>query len=265
MSRSPSARPGATLLPPGIPRRWPGVAAIAVAALALAGCSAAPTPAPLSVYAAASLDPVLTQIADDFHADNPTVDVAPIVFDGSSTLVTQISEGAPADVLVTADEATMATLGDAATDTRVVAENVMTIAVQPGNPHDIQTLADLADPALSVVLCAPEVPCGAVATTLLDAAHVTVTAASAEQNVTAVARKVELGDADAGLVYRTDIERSGAVDAVEIAGAAAAPNRYPAAMIAASDQPDSAAAFLRFLGGDRARARFLAAGFLPPR
>lgn len=265
MSRSTSAVPAHSTRATRSVRALRGGATLAAAALALSGCSAPDLPTPLTVYAAASLDPVLAEIADDFTAEYPEWPVAPITFDGSSTLVTQIGEGAPADVLVTADEASMARLGDAvSTPDHVVAENVMTIAVQPGNPRRIHGLADLVNPDLSVVVCAPEVPCGAVASRLLSDANVTVTAASAEQNVTAVVRKVEIGDADAGLVYRTDVAHAPGVDAIEIAGADSVPNRYPAAVVADTDQPDIAAAFVRFLDSDRARSRFRDAGFLLP-
>ena len=132
----------------------------------------------------------------------------PVVYDGSSTLATQLIEGAPADVFASADETNMQKVVDAglATDPRAVRDEHARRSWCPrAIPAGSKTSSDLADDSVTVVLCAPEVPCGAASQTLLANAGVTVTPASLEQNVTAVLTKVAAGEADAGLVYATDV------------------------------------------------------------
>ncbi|MFJ6654258.1 molybdate ABC transporter substrate-binding protein [Microbacterium sp. NPDC091313] len=251
-------------------RRIRPLAAVAlVAALALSGCAAA-DPAPTSsdglsgtvtVYAAASLQGAFTTLAEQFEADHPAVRIAP-VYDGSSTLATQISEGAPADVFASADEANMAKVGDAATSPAVFATNTLVIAVPSGNPARIESAADLA--SHRVVLCAPEVPCGAASQKVLANAGVTVTPVSVEQNVTAVLTKVAAGEADAGLVYTTDAKADADVDAVTIPGAQDVVNRYPIAALKDSQNPDAAAAFVAYVQSDAARQVLGELGFGTP-
>lgn len=214
--------------------RWGAVVVVAVAVLG--GCSGQqPARPPLTIYAAASLSASFTELANAFAEANPQVEVAPIVSDGSSTLATQLIEGAPADVFASADQVTMARVQDAGliqASPEVFATNTLVIAVAPGNPLGIDSLADLADPKSAVVLCAPEVPCGASAQTLLSAAGVRIVAASEEQNVTAVATKVRLGEADAGIVYATDIRSAaGELDGVAITDAGLATNHYAIAVV----------------------------------
>src|SRR5690606_24657832 len=156
----------------------------------------------LTIFAAASLSGVFDEFAAAFEQQHPHVDVLPITYDGSSTLATQISEGAAADVFASADEPNMDRIADLAADPRPFATNVLEIAVGPGNPTGVADLADLADGDRVVVLCAAAVPCGAAAHTLLDAEGIDLFPASEEQNVTAVLAKVKSGEADAGLVYR---------------------------------------------------------------
>lgn len=201
----------------------------------------------VTVFAAASLRTAFDDIAELFEQRHPQVDVKPIVYDGSSTLVTQLQEGARADVLATADERSMQLLVDSglASDPQLFATNTLVVAVPAGNPGGVDSLDDLADAV--TVLCAPEVPCGVASTTLLDAAGVQVTAASLEQNVTAVLEKVAAGEADAGLVYATDVIGDAAVDSFVPEGAAEAVNRYP---IVALDGADAAGvAFAEFVRG----------------
>jgi molybdate transport system substrate-binding protein len=209
--------------------RWGAVVLVATALLS--GCSEqqAARP-PLIIYAAASLTASFTELADAFAEANPQVEVLPIVADGSSTLATQVIEGAPADVFASADQETMAKVQDAGLlhgQPHVFATNTLQIAVAPGNPLGIDSLTDLADPQIAVVLCAPEVPCGVAAGILLSSIDRPVVPVSEEQNVTAVATKVRLGEADAGLVYVTDIlSARGELDGIAIPGAEGPINRY---------------------------------------
>ncbi|MEV7632287.1 molybdate ABC transporter substrate-binding protein [Microbacterium sp. NPDC089318] len=216
----------------------------------------------VTVFAAASLRTAFDDIADLFEKRHPQVDVKPIVYDGSSTLVTQLQEGARADVLATADERSMRTLVDAgiASDAQLFATNTLVVAVPAGNPGDVDSLDDLADAV--TVLCAPEVPCGVSSTTLLEAAGVSVTAASLEQNVTAVLEKIAAGEADAGLVYATDVIGDAAVDSFVPEGAAEAVNRYPIAAL--EDAGAAGVAFAEFVRGPEGQRVLHDLGFGAP-
>jgi len=221
----------------------------------------------LTIYAAASLKAAFDDIAAEFEAANPGVDILPIVYDGSSTLVTQLSEGAGADLFASADEANMdkAVAADLLADDPVLfATNTLVIATPVDNPGQVADLADLADPALNVVLCAPEVPCGAASIRLLDGAGVSVTAKSYEQNVTAVLTKVIEGVADAGLVYRTDVAGHDDVESIVPEGADEVVSRYPIAVLADAPQPEIAAAFLAFVTGAEGQAILAEYGFGAP-
>lgn len=257
-------------------------AIVAVAAVTLSACSTTSAPAPeapnsssgastsltgeLTIYAAASLTASFTELAENFANDNPGVTVNPISFDGSSTLATQINEGAPVDVFASADEANMAKVTDAIDGTPTVfVSNVLQIAVEPGNPKDISSLADLAKPGILTVLCAPQVPCGTASHKLLDFDGVTVKPASEEQNVKAVLTKVKLGEADAGLVYKTDVTASsGGVDGVDIAGADRAVNFYPIAVLKNSQNSKVAHAFVEYVLSDAGQKILAQYGFGTP-
>lgn len=246
--------------------------ALAVAVL-LGGCTNAPEPQPASpsagdalsgevtVFAAASLRSAFDEIAAAFAEEHPEVTVAPIVYDGSSILVTQLGEGARADVLATADERTMQALVDTglAHDPQPFATNTLVVATPAGNPAGIATLADLAD--ATTVLCAPEVPCGAASQSLLDAAGVTVTAASLEQNVTAVLQKIVAGEADAGLVYATDVVGED-VESFAPEGAAEVVNHYP--IVALDDATEAGTAFVEFVRGPVGQGILADLGFGAP-
>lgn len=252
-------------------RRPAAVLALFGAVVLLAAACAAQTPAPaasagalsgtVEVAAAASLQRSFDEIARGFEAEHPGVTVQ-TVYDGSSTLATQIGEGAPVDVFASADEKNMATVAAQAPDPRVFAGNTLVIAVPTGNPGGVATLADLA--RVTTVLCAPEVPCGAASTTLLGNAGVGVTPASVEQNVTAVLTKVAAGEADAGLVYATDVVGRADVEAVVPAGADAVVNRYPIAALTDAPNPSAAAAFVDFVLSAGGQAILADAGFRAP-
>lgn len=256
-------------------------AGIAVAALVLAGCAggdAAPgastEPAgsddalsgELTIFAAASLAAAFDELAVGFEAQHPGVDVRPITYDGSSTLATQIEEGAPVDVFASADEANMQRVVGAglATDPQAFATNTLVLVVPAGNPGGVEGLDDLADPDLSVVLCAPEVPCGAASERLLERAGVTAAVDSAEQNVTAVLTKVATGEADAGLVYVTDAATTGDVESVATEGADDVVNTYPLVALDDAANPDAAAAFVDFVRGEEGLAVLAELGFGAP-
>lgn len=250
---------------------------LAAGVLALAGCAtpgAAPTATStpdsltgtITVFAAASLTDSFQQIADAFEREHPGVTVQ-LQFGGSSGLATQLQQGAPADVFAAASTATMKQVTDAGLASAPVpfATNTLELATPPGNPAGISALADLARPELAIALCAPEVPCGAAAAGVLSKAGITASVDTLEQDVKAVLTKVELGEVDAGLVYRTDVIAAGAkVTGVEFPEAASAPQTYPIAPLAAAPNPDAAAAFVAFVTSPAGRAILAAAGFGGP-
>lgn len=216
------------------------------------------------MFAAASLTEAFTAVGDAFMLENPGVSVT-FEFAGSSDLAGQLVNGAPADVFAAADQKNMATVVDEATVAgapEVFATNTLQIVTAAGNPSAVQSLADLADPALVVVLCAEEVPCGRYSRQLLDNAGVSVTPRSLEQNVKGVLSKVSLGEADAGIVYRTDVIAAGdAVTGVDVDPAVAVTAEYPVVTISSSDV---AAAFVAFLLGDEGQRILAEFGFGPP-
>lgn len=220
----------------------------------------------LVVFAAASLTEAFTQIGRDFEAANPGVRVT-FNFAGSSTLAQQINEGAPADVFASANPANMDVVTDAgaaAGDPVIFARNALVIVVAAGNPHGITGLADLADPDIKVALCAEQVPCGAASRTALDAAGVTLTPVTLEQDVRATLTKVTLGEVDAALVYQTDVAVAGdAAEAVEFPEALRAVNDYPIVALRDAPNPSAAEAFVAHVLSDAGQAVLADAGFLP--
>ena len=169
----------------------------------------------LTVYAAASLTSTFTEIGKEFESQHDRVKVE-FSFGGSSDLVSQIQQGAPADVFASADEANMEKLSDdnlQAGQPVDFATNTLEVATPPGNPASITSFADLGKDGVNVVVCAPEVPCGAAAVKAEQATGVTLNPVSEEQSVTDVLAKVSSGEADAGLVYVTDVAAAG--DSVE--------------------------------------------------
>lgn len=215
----------------------------------------------VTVYAAASLKRAFEELKTAFEAEHEGMTVEQIVTDGSSTLATQIVEGAPADVFASADEKNMATVADAglAADPQLFATNTLVVAVPAGNPAGVQGLDDLA--TATTVLCAPEVPCGAASAELLELAGVSVTPASLEQNVTAVLEKVASGDADAGLVYATDVIGDDAVESFAPEGADEVVNRYPIAALRGAAHPVAAQAFVDFILGEAGQKVLAEHGF----
>lgn len=203
----------------------------------------------LTIFAAASLKSAFDELSTQFEDLHPDLDVLPITYDGSSTLATQILEGAPVDVFASADEKNMQKVveGALADDPALFATNTLVLVVPRANPGEIAEIADLANADKTVVLCAPEVPCGAASATLLSESGIEASVDSFEQNVTAVLTKVAAGEADAGLVYVTDAESSADVEAIDVPGADVVINRYPIVALTDAENPDAAAAFEEFV------------------
>ncbi|MBG0739292.1 molybdate ABC transporter substrate-binding protein [Paeniglutamicibacter antarcticus] len=221
----------------------------------------------LTVFAAASLTTTFTDLAKEFETDHPGSKIR-LSFAGSSDLVTQISEGAPADVFASADNANMSKLETAsllAAGPTNFASNVLTIAVPPDNPADIGSFKDLGRSGVKVVVCAPQVPCGAAAAKVEQVTGTEVKPVSEESSVTDVLGKVSSGEADAGLVYVTDAKGAGnKVTAIDFPEAATAVNTYPIATVAGSTHKELAAAFIALVTGPAGQRVLLAAGFGKP-
>jgi molybdate transport system substrate-binding protein len=258
-----------------VPRRpfVPTSAALALLLAACGGLAAQPAASPtsqvsgtLTVLAAASLTQAFTKIGDQVHAGYPGVDVK-FSFAGSPTLVTQIQQGAPADVFASADQANMQKVvggGFALTAPSVFAHNKLEIAVQAGNPKHISSLSDLANPAVRVDVCAPGVPCGTYSTTTFTRAGIKVTPVSQEQDVRSVLTKVGLGEADAGIVYVTDVKSAGGqVAGVAIPDTFNTTAEYPIVELRTTRSDAAAKAFIDFVLGAKGQATMASFGFLP--
>lgn len=236
--------------------------------LPLVGCGADDSgDTTVTVFAAASLTATFEQIAQEFEAEHDGVEVQ-LSFGGSSDLVTQIQNGASADVFASADTATMDELvADdlTARQPQAFATNTLEIAVPPGNPAGVRTFQDLATPGLDLVVCAPAVPCGAAAQQVAERAGVALHPVSEEQSVTDVLAKVSTGEADAGLVYVTDVRAAGDdVDGITFPESRSVVNTYPIAPVSGADQPELAEAFVELVRGETGQRILRDAGFGPP-
>jgi molybdate transport system substrate-binding protein len=234
---------------------------------ACGGDSGASSTNSIVVFAASSLTEVFNEVGQAFTAQHPDVTVS-FNFAGSSELVAQLVQGAPADVLATADDLTMARLVDAGenrTEPIVIARNTFQIIVERGNPKGIADLADLADPDLIVVMCAETVPCGKGAATMLSNAGASVTAKSLEDRAKGVVTKVTTGEADAGIVFVTDVIAAGsAADGVVIPADVNATTDYPIVVTRSASNPTTAQAFVDFVASAAGRAILASYGFLTP-
>ena len=219
------------------------------------------------VFAASSLTEAFTEMGEAFSATDAGTRVT-FNFAGSGDLVTQLVEGAPADVFVSADDSNMTRLADAGLQggaPAVIARNTFQIIVEPGNPKGITGLSDLSDTGLIVVLCADTVPCGKGAAAILEQAGVTVTPKSLEDKVKGVVTKVTTGEADAGIVYVTDVQAAGAsADGIDIAADVNVTNNYPIVVTEGAPNPEAAQAFVDFAASDAGQAILAKYGFLTP-
>ncbi|MFJ6410664.1 molybdate ABC transporter substrate-binding protein [Streptomyces hydrogenans] len=228
------------------------------------GSASAAPQANLTVLAAASLTNVFKTAGAAYEKSHPGTKIT-FSFAGSQELVAQVSQGSPADVLVTADTKSMDKVKADTGTPAIIAKNRLVIATGEGNPFKVDELKDLADTKLKVVLAAPEVPAGKYSKQILDKQKITVKPVSQEPNVRAVLSKVELGEADAGLVYKTDAATAtDKVDAVEIPDDQNAIAQYPAATIKDSKNAEAAAAFVAWLSSPEGQKILQDAGFQKP-
>ena len=219
----------------------------------------------LAVYAASSLTGAFEELAERFEAEHPGVEVA-LTFGGSADLVAQVDQGAPADVVATADEATMGDLvaADLVEEPRAFATNTLQIVVPPDNPAGITGFEDLARPGLRLVVCAPAVPCGSATQRLAETVGVALQPVSEEQAVTDVLGKVRTGEADAGIVYVTDVAASAEeVRGIEVPEATDVVSTYPVATVTASDEADLGADFIGLVVGETGQDVLADLGFGP--
>lgn len=243
------------------------VAVTAQLALALAGCGSSSEGAEkqeLTVFAAASLTDTFTELAEEFEKDHPGLKVT-TSFGGSSDLVAQIEDGAPADVFASADTKNMDKLGDLATDPQDFASNTLEIATPPGNPAEIKAFQDLAKAGTKVVVCAAEVPCGSATAEMEKKTGVDIEPVSEEQSVSDVLAKVTSGDADAGLVYVTDVTAAGdTVTGVEFPESDEVVNTYPVSALDGADDADLAQEFVDLVLSKAGQKVLSDAGFGQP-
>jgi molybdate transport system substrate-binding protein len=248
---------------------------MAVATVLLAGCAGGETdgPAPatapreITVAAAASLTDVFGEVKSRFEAAHPGVTVR-FSFGASSDLSSQIIAGAPVDVFASASPVLMQKVADAglvAGASELFVTNRLQIAVQPGNPKGITGFADLNKAGVVLVVCAPQVPCGAATEKVEKTTGVRLTPASEEPDVRSVLAKVTSGNADAGLVYVTDVASTGGkVAGIDFPESAGAINDYPIAVLKNAPAPEPARAFVDYVLGDEAGLVFTEAGFGTP-
>ncbi|MEY9871458.1 molybdate transport system substrate-binding protein [Streptacidiphilus sp. MAP12-33] len=221
----------------------------------------------VTVFAAASLKKTFTELGKEFEAAHPGTTVT-FNFGGSDTLAASIVSGAPADVFAAASTTTMNTVvskGDAAGTPVDFAKNELEIAVANGNPKHLTTLSGLTASGIKVALCAKTVPCGAAAVKALAAAGVKLTPVTLEQDVTSALNKVELGEVDAALVYKTDVQgAAGKVTGVNFPEAAKAVTTYPVVALKGSSNAAAAQAFAAFVASPQGEQVLTAAGFMAP-
>ena len=263
------------------------IAALAVAAVA--GCSSSSTSSPssapstssssapaasssalptgtITVFAASSLKETFTKLGDQFDAAHPG-DTVKFSFGASSTLATQITSGAPADVFASASPKNMTTVVSAgdASNPQDFAKNTAEVAVPPSNPANVTSVNDLAKSSVKVALCEPQVPCGVVAAGVFKNAGITVKPVTLQPDVKSVLTQVELGNVDAGMVYVTDVKAAGSkVKGVTIPANVNASTMYPIATVSSSKEMSVAQAFVAYVLSPSGQAVLSAAGFEKP-
>ncbi len=243
-----------------------GSLAVAGTLVAVATACSGPSGSTITVSAATSLRPAFEQLRAEFEAANPGTRVQ-INYGGSASLAAQVNQGAPVDVFAAASSATMDAVvaaGNAA-DPTVIARNSMVIATPPDNPGQVGAISDLAKPTVSTVLCQVRQPCGAAAEVIFSRARLDVAPVSREPNVAAVMTKVMLGQADAGLVYVTDVRAAGErVDTIPIPAADNAFTSYPIAVTRLAQGNEVARLFVAFVVGPDGQSALRNAGFDAP-
>jgi len=253
-------------------------ACVAAAALILAACSSSSSSTPsasgsaklsgtLVVFAATSLTDAFNKISAQFEKAHPGVSVK-INYNGSSSLATQITQGAPADVFASASPTNMKVVtdaGDATGTPQVFTSNTGEIMVESGKPMHIKTVSDLDNSKVKVVVCAPAVPCGALAQDIFKNAGVIVKPVSEEQNVGGVVTKVTLGEADAGIVYVTDVKANeNDATGVPIPANQNDVTEYPIVEVKGAPNSAAAKAFISYVVGPNGQQVLTSFGFMPP-
>ena len=219
-------------------------------------------PSTLIVYAAASLQPAFDKVAAKLKSSQNIT--ATFNYAGTQTLTTQLQQGAGADVFASADTSHMKVLDDAgllAGDPKVFVHNRLEIVVERGNPKGVHSLADLARSGLIVVLADPSVPAGNYAKQALAKAGVTVHPASLEQQVTGVLSKVALGEADAGIVYHSDIVTNSKVEGVTIPDSQNVIADYSIGKLFLTQHGDAADTFIAYVLSPAGQGILKTAGF----
>jgi molybdate transport system substrate-binding protein len=268
-------------------RRFALIAAV-LAAVSVAGCSSSSssststptasgssTPAAsssaaatgtITVFAASSLKGTFTELGQQFEAAHPG-DTVKFSFGASSTLATQITSGAPADVFASAAPKNMNTVVSAgdASNPQDFAKNTAEVAVPPSNPGHVTSVSDLAKSSVKVALCQSQVPCGVVAAAVFKNAGITVKPVTLQPDVKSVLTQVELGNVDAGMVYVTDVMAAGSkVKGITIPASEDASTLYPIAAISSSKELSIAQAFVAFVLSPAGQQVLAAAGFEKP-
>jgi molybdate transport system substrate-binding protein len=243
-------------------------AALAVVIAAAQPVAAAPKPSgEITIFAASSLTESFDAMAKQFEKKDPDVSVK-FDYDASSNLATQINQGAPADVFASADQDNLQKTIDSGAVTPpavVFAKNRLEIAVEKGNPKKIKSLADLQKSGLVVVLCADQVPCGKYAAQSLAMAGVTINPSSKEENAKATLSKVSIGEADASIVYVTDVKASkGTTSGVKIADKQNVIATYPMGVVKESQNATAAKAWVQYVTSKDGQKTLRKFGFLPP-
>ena len=248
-------------------RRLASLVMVPIFGLVFAGCASSDdTTTSLRIAATSSLTEVFNDIGEQFMLANPDITIA-FNFASSSDLALQISQGLPADVFASADVKNMAKVTDAGLlhgQPVAFATNSLEIVVEKGNPLNIDSLAQIATPGLLFVTCPIEVPIGGYTAEVLRNAGVTVTPASLEENVKGILTKVALGEADAGIVYRTDILAAGnSVTGVPIADNVNVTTKYLIGALRDSQNQDASQRFIIFLSSEQGQKIFSQFGFGP--
>ena len=217
----------------------------------------------LTVLAAASLTETFTELARELEAENPGVEVT-LAFDSSATLAQQVLEGAPADLLATADTRTIESAADAlAAAPEVFATNTLVLVVPAGNPAGIESVEDLA--GATSVACVETAPCGASWAALADQQGIEAEPASLEVDVKAVLARVVADEVDAGVVYASDAVAAGdAVETLDLPGAEDQVTSYALGLLEQSSEPGLAQDFADLVLGETGRGVLTDAGFGVP-